>query len=86
MLDLDMKLDDYLADGYATAALVLAKAGKTESAAKFDEAAKVQWWHALKVSIETLKESLPADISITMPTMGELKPQAFSVSLRDCAP
>ncbi|MDR3615948.1 MAG: DUF4034 domain-containing protein [Candidatus Obscuribacterales bacterium] len=81
-----LKLDNYLADAYATAALILVKAGKTESAAKFDEAAKVQWWHPWKVSIETPKESLPADISITMPTMGELKPQAFSVSLRDCAP
>jgi hypothetical protein len=79
-------LDNYLADGYATAALVLAKAGKTDSAAQFDEAAKVQWWHPWKVSIETPKESLAADISITMPTLGELKPQAFSVSLRDCAP
>ncbi len=84
--DSALKLDNYLADAYATAALVLAKAGKSESAAKFDEAAKLQWWHPWKVPIETPKDTAPADISITMPVLGELKPQPFSVAIRDCAP
>jgi tetratricopeptide (TPR) repeat protein len=84
--DMALKLDNYLADAYATSALVLAKAGKNEAAVKFDAEAKRQWWHPWKVPIDTPKESKPSDVSITMPTLGVLKPQAFSVAVRDCAP
>jgi tetratricopeptide (TPR) repeat protein len=84
--DKALKLDNYLADAYATSALVLQKAGKTEGAAKFDEAAKTQWWHPWKVQFDTPADSTPAAISITMPTLGELKPKPFSVAVRDCAP
>ncbi|HEY9790423.1 MAG TPA: tetratricopeptide repeat protein [Candidatus Obscuribacterales bacterium] len=80
-------LDPYSADAYATAAAVLTSAGKHDAAQAFDKSAKTMWWHPWQVPLPApTKIAESTDISITMPTLTELKAQPFMVATKDSAP